>query len=251
MSKKWAAAISFNPYFLSNELLTLFEDFCIENSSSYAIITEKENDKRHIHAILLLEKWKEEKKGVRLDKFKDAVVKWQMKFDDNWDSKCNYVTRQGCKIVYNYEWREKYLEKNVDETTKIIADNLPENYDDYLPSELEQLKAIKLAEAKKNELIKDHFFNKLSIIFEEMKYSFDDCNGLEVLFLKKTCDFLADIMYVSKKIAVIQDPKRQRQVATSFYRYYLGLRNGCDRILSDSEAKLLESITAAKELGQG
>ena len=243
MSKKWCAAISFNPYVLNDDLLKSFVEFCVKNSVNQTVITEKTENAKHAHAVLLMEKWKDQK-GPRLDKFKDAIIKWQSMNDENYTLACKSVTMRGCKIGYNYDWRQKYLEKNEDGHTVNIIDNLPKNYDEYLPTAEEQLKFLKDKQEKEMASCKDPFFKKLCSLFDEMEYSFDDCHGIDVMLLSKSAIFLEDCMYKSKTISVIKEVKKQREICSSFYRYYLKIVTG-SRILTQLELKQKDAFEKA------
>lgn len=217
--KKWACAVTLNPNFLSDEFLKEFENWVKTHTSQYSIVTEKKDSKRHIHCTMLLQKWREKTKGRRLDRVKESLWKFQQKHDESVTPESKNVTYGGVRIIYNYDWENKYMKKNDD--TVEIAKHTPDKYDDYLPTAEEQLEAIRKAEEKKNALVKDQFFNKLATLWDENNYTFSECNGLYLLEKKATAIFLCDMMYKKKLISVIRDAKCRKNIINAFPQYYL------------------------------
>ena len=239
-TKKWAVAITFNPIFLTDELIKCFMVWVKTHALKWSVITEKEGEQRHIHAILLVDKWKETKKGRRLDKVKESLNKWQEKYDQNYVAKCKHVTNGGVRVVYSMDWVIKYMNKN--DSTEIIDENLPDVYDEYLPTAEEQLEWIRMKEEKEASLVKDCFFHKLVKLFDEMEYSFENCNGLIILKKQKTAIFINDLMYKSKVISVIRDIKCVKNIINCFYQYYESSTSNWSQYFTKDEIETLEKI---------
>jgi hypothetical protein len=217
--KRWACAVTLNPNFLSDVFLQEFEKWAKKHTSQYSIVTEKEDSKRHIHCTLLLQKWRDKAKGRRLDRVKASLWEMQQKFDESVTPESKNVTFGGVKIIYNYDWENKYMKKG--DSTVEIARFTPEKYDEFLPSASEQLEAIRKAEERKNAQVKDHFFNKLAKLWDENNYTFSECHGLSLLEKRQAALFLEDMMFEKQLISVIRDLKSRKQIVDLFPRYYL------------------------------
>lgn len=137
------------------------------------------------------------------------------------------------KIAYNDDYLEKYMKKDI---TELLLDKAPqaETRGDFYPSEEEQEKVQKEANAV------DHRFNRLEDLFCEWIQGKDEPSGF---FEQKVvvARFLADMMYVSKKIKVITDKKAKTQLCNSLTRYIHNI--GCiDDFLTEEEWKQYEDL---------
>jgi hypothetical protein len=116
------------------------------------------------------------------------------------------------KIVYNDDWLEEYMAKDVIE---LLIDNVPIGTDEFYPSQEEQEKVKSQSNAV------DQRFHRYAVDFKEWwdKPAEVPINKIDV------ARFLSDMMFHSKKYPVIIDKKNRVNIATSLYCYLHGSVN--------------------------
>ena len=164
-------------------------DWVKKQCEYYHVVTEKNDDERHLHAGLFLKKEKERKNVI-------SMLLNQMK---ELDGEERTVLRKGVKVMYNMDFIDNYLDK--DDDTKVIVSNLPDQYLGF-PEKAEDLNRKA-----------DPYYAKLEKLWYEHQNT-----GVEVC--GQTCrDFLFDMMYNKRLIRIIADDKRIMQVARHLMRY--------------------------------
>lgn len=189
-------AITFRPRDgVTDKQIKKMEEYCRKKCDYYYLITEKEGTDRHIHVGMFLKK----------KMLKGSVAIELLRMYPELDSDERRVARKGIKIQYNLDWIEKYLDK--DDATTVISDNLPEraHLDAYWPPDEDQRKA----QAAKSV---DSFYAKLEMLWYEHRSP-----GVEKS-RENVRDFLADMMYCSRKIRVM-DRKKHLSVALCLTDY--------------------------------
>lgn len=191
----------------------------------YAIIEggEEKEQKRHLHAQCWYDTPRE--KGTLTKPLKRII---ECHFPE---STYDIAIKKGLKIAYNDDYLEKYMTKDI---TELLIDNIPAARADYYPSKEEQDKVVKKAN------VVDHRFNRLEDLFCEWIQGKDEPTGF---FEQKVvvARFLADMMYVSRKIKVITDKKAKTQLCNSLTRYIHSI--GCiDDFLTEEEWKQYEDL---------
>jgi len=175
----------------------------------YAYNIEMEDECRHLHAQV----WYDEPKSK--GDLTKALFRIQSRFDDDWSNASKKVLSSGVKIAYNDDFME-YMSKE----SPLIEDCPPECTDDYYPSKEEQDAVM----AKSNAA--DTKFHKYSTMFKESKwYSEEDHESDSGMISGKVrvADWIADVMFISKKIPVVQCPKIRSQIITSLTYYVYGV----------------------------
>lgn len=159
----------------------------------YYVITEKSDEKRHIHAALYLKT--EALPSTFNQKFKRVLSRH---CNDQTDLKVAYVG----KPMYNSDFLDKYLAKGDD--TVVIQKCLPEAAT--LESYYKNIK-------RKRKAVTDHFYDKLEMLWYEHRSTISNPT------LHELSEFLGDMMYDARKIRVISDPRRCKSIIYSLRNY--------------------------------
>jgi len=175
----------------------------------YAYNIEMEDEARHLHGQV----WYDEPKSK--GDLTKALSRIQSRFDPDWGNASRKVLSSGVKIAYNDKFLE-YMEKD----DVLIEDCRPNDTLDYYPSEEEQ----EATRAKCNAV--DTRFHKFLIMFKESTWyseenvQYDSC---QITGKLRVANWMADAMFNSKIIPVIQCPKIRNQVITSLTYYVYGV----------------------------
>lgn len=177
-----------------------------KTANYYQIVSEKDGCERHFHIQLWFDDKK--KKGDIKRKFERILSKeifWDV------DHKRHAIK---IKICYN-DWIMNYCEENElklngDDLSEMLLDNLPANTEDYYPSEEEQDKIIKKANAV------DQKFHHWLELWNVWEHKIDNPRLWDI------ASFLGDMMFKSKKVNVIVDDKARRQNCKCLLAYIQG-----------------------------
>lgn len=186
------------------EQITKFMKWVRKMCVYYYVVTEGEGATRHIHAGLFMYK------AQKRSNLCTALVR-QFPELDNEESR---ILKAGVRVQYDINFIESYLTK--DEEVIEIASTLPEvgKLEGFWPPAAEQAKA-KAAKAV------DKYFAKLEMLWNEHR-------GPSVEVTQKNVgDFLFDMMYDTRAIRCIVDPKRGKQTVTVLLNY-LSRKTVCD-----------------------
>ena len=180
-------------------------DEYLKKCDYYLVITEKEEEQKHIHACFFLKEERELKVFNRYWK-----RKYQYMLDEQrgiW--KYLYVG----KPVYNDDWISKYLKKN--DQTKVIYSKIPSK-DDRLP----YYRDIEIQDQKTRSA--DPYFNKLERLWEENdQFGSREENGFTI----RECNlyvierFLCYLMFDARVIKPVQNAARMRRLCKTLVMY--------------------------------
>lgn len=197
MTKVKSFAITFRPYGgVTDDHISTLETWCKKKSLYYAIVTEKLDSERHIHAAVILQQ------SMQLGNFGLTI---QRLFPDLSEDE-RKVMRKGVKVMYNIDWMEKYMNK--DDDTIEVSSRLPEEgpgyLDSYFPTPLESKKQTKATDA--------YYANLEKLYYEHVP------RHLEIS--PPVCrNFLYDMMYNKRIIRVIRDDRSIMQISRHLCRY--------------------------------
>lgn len=169
------------------------------------ICTEKEDEERHAHIQIWLDK--KTTKGVISTDFQRT----QSKLDPDWSEDANRVFRKGIDIAYS-DWYLDYCIMNGDkidtEASNIVFENIPSNTLEYYPSEDDQKKAL----AKSKSANKQYFSLKEKFINDgwELQYKGD---------MHTVGTFIYTEMFKNDTIPIIKDPKQRRWLVNCLLKY--------------------------------
>ena len=163
------------------------------------IVAEKEDICRHLHGVIYYDKPKRKYDlALVLKSFQEAEQGTELSYQEE------RVLKGGLKIAYNDDFFTEYTNKS---DSTLILDNLPENTKEYYPSEEEQ------AKVKRSSNAVDKTYNHLLDLWNESQRELSE-NAVKV--------FMYDMMYVQKKIKVIEDRKKFNQRCISLFHYING-----------------------------
>ena len=163
------------------------------------IVAEKEGICRHLHGVVYYDKPKRKYDlALVLKSFQEAEQGTELTYQEE------RVLKGGLKIAYNDDFYTEYTNK---EDSTLILDNLPEDTSLYYPSEEEQAKVKRKANAS------DQTYHHLLELWNDSKRELSE-NSVKV--------FMYELMYVSKQIKVIEDRKKFNQRCISLYHYING-----------------------------
>lgn len=180
--------------------------FC---NSTYFIgsqmVIEKDGPARHAH----IQTWTSEPKvkGDINNKL-ERVLKPFILTDNDYKAQIR-VLRNGTKIAYN-NWINTYcLENDIKENdiSILVVDNRPSDSEDYYPSEEEQNKCKRQANAV------DQRLQKLELMFEEW---WDQDTPISHCLIAA---FLCDLSFRSRQIAVMMKYSDRRNLVCALYHY--------------------------------
>lgn len=175
--------------------IAVFVAWCKKKCDYYYIITEKEDDARHIHAGIFL-KSKSTKSNLAtllLRLFKDFSVEEKS------------VLRNGIKMMYNADFINNYMDKGDD--TVVIETHLPEEAT--MDSYFSECPAPK----KKGPSSTDPFYANLEKLWWEHKRPIEETNPSNLR------NFLMNMMNNKRLIRVIADNKKIYQISCALSRY--------------------------------
>lgn len=166
-----------------------------KNCEYYFVITEKEDDQRHLHASLFLKKPKTRSNFCTdmLRLFKDL------------DPEEKAVLRKGCKFQYNAGWMKSYLEKG--DSTVEIEKCLPEAH--HLEHYFKEVPDLQ----KKGPKATDPYYANLEQLWYEYKRPIEECNPENIRH------FLMNMMNNERKIRVIADNRKIFSLSCALARY--------------------------------
>lgn len=201
---------------VSDNDIQKMEKFIKNKCEYWHLITEKEDDSRHIHAALILDK-----PMTRSDV--SIYLKRMFKHLDPDEQK---VMLQGLKVMYNVDFINHYLDK--DDHTVVISTNLPEQ--GYLES---YFTPKPLPSQQRKRLAYHSMMEELEALWYEHQSTHVDVNTANVR------DFLYDMQY-NKRVIGLMDDKKCNQVSRWLTRW-----------MNKAERCLLELPPFEKEEGPG
>lgn len=150
--------------------------------------------KRHLHAQVFYDEPRE--KGSLTKALKRIVLK------NDAEAKTHIAVK--VKISYNDDFIDEYMTKDI---TELIRDEIPNETGDYYPSEEEQKKVKEKS-------------NAVDFVYHYWKELWDDYEKKsEEPTLVEIARFLANMMFVEKKIKVISDKKHRVEKTKSLWMY--------------------------------
>lgn len=150
--------------------------------------------KRHLHAQVFYDEPRE--KGSLTKALKRIVLK------NDAEAKTHIAVK--IKISYNDDFIDEYMTKDI---TELIRDEIPENTSDYYPSEEEQKKV----KEKSNAV--DPTYHYWKELWDDYEKKSEEPSLVEI------ARFLANMMFVEKKIKVISDKKHRVEKTKSLWMY--------------------------------
>jgi hypothetical protein len=163
------------------------------------IVAEKEGICRHLHGVIYYPNPKRKYDvSLVLKSFQESELGRELDYNEE------RVLKGGLKIAYNDDFFTEYTNK---EESTLILENLPDNTTEYYPSEEEQAKVKRAANAV------DKTYNHLLELWNESKRELSE-NSVKI--------FMYEMMYVQKKIKVIEDKKKFNQRCISLFHYING-----------------------------
>ncbi len=178
---------------VTDDDVSIFNLWVSKHAEYYYIVTEKEDEERHIHAGVFLKK-KKSHSNMNLD-----MVRLFKRLSPDEKS----VLRKGVKIMYNRDFLDNYMTKG--DSTVIISRNLPEE------SFLEGFDWPVLK--KKGPSAADPYFAKLEELWYEHKSPIWEVNPANCRH------FLADLMYNKRILKCITDNRKVYQTSCTLSRY--------------------------------
>lgn len=200
MSKVKTYAVTFRPYNgVTDEQIAKLCKWCDKKYHWDSLITEKLDDKRHVHMAVYLEQ------PVAAGNMRNTLTRLFKELSEEERT----VFRNGIKIMYNHDWLTNYLEKGDD--TVEIASRLPTTegpgyLESYYPPPLEDRE-------NKAKRAADAYYANLEVLFYEHQPRHLDVNPENVRH------FLYDMMYAKRLIRVIADDRKILQVSRHLSRY--------------------------------
>lgn len=186
-------AVTLRPHHgISDGQVDKFVKWCRKKCKYFYVITEKDDENRHLHAGLFLLTAMSQSNLcttlLRLYKDLEDVEK--------------RVFRNGIKVMYNMDWLDKYLKKG--DSTIVVEDNLPESghLESYFPEPKE----------KKKKEGANPYYEKLEKLWYEHKEPQYEINTINARH------FLFKMMYAKDIIKVIGDDKKIIQTARHLVR---------------------------------
>ena len=163
----------------------------------YHIITEKDDECRHIHAALIL----------KMEQNKSNLTTLLIRLFKDFTTEEKSVLRKGVKIMYNNDFITKYMDKN--DSTVVIASCLPEisHLESYYP------KTRPLQKGEKGSM--NPYYKHLSELWYEHappQYEINTINARHFLF---------KMMYAIDAIKILKDDNTIKQTAKHLVRYLL------------------------------
>jgi len=161
----------------------------------YYVITEKEDDARHVHAALFL------KKATSISNLATTLTR----LFPSLSSEELAVFRKGIKSMYNKDFLETYMQKG--DSTVVLATCLPEM------ATLDSYFADVPNPKKRGPSHADPYYANLEKLWFEHKRPIDECNP------ENLRHFLMAMMNKKRLIRVISDNRKIFQLSCSLSRY--------------------------------
>lgn len=194
-------AITIRPRFgVTDDQVKKFDSWVRKNCDYYYVITEKDDDARHVHAGIFL------KKHEILSNLCLRLTRLFKELDH--DEKT--VMRDGVKRMYNGDFMSSYMAKQ--DATVVISKNLPEE------STLEDYFREVQPPQKKGPSCTDPYYGNLEKLWFQYKRPIEESNPVNLRH------FLMRMMNVERVIKVIADNKKIFQLSCALSRYI----NKCD-----------------------
>lgn len=202
-----------------------FEEKILKKIGSYEFhhaVAEKEGVSRHLHFQL----WLSDPK--RIGDVKKAFTRICEK-EEWWDvaHKINCIKARSC---YN-DWYDGYCSGNEEKSndfTEILLSNVPPITSIYYPTDAEQQAIMD----KSNAVDKNMFH--LETLWNDWKLSRP---SLKLSDKEEVAFFLSDMMFSSRKIRVIQDAKKRKELCVSLHAYINKVVN-CKLFLTNEDYEI-------------
>lgn len=189
-------ALTIRPYGgITDEQIELVRKYVVRKCDYYSLITEKEDDQRHLHAGLFL------KKSASRSNVCNEVLRL---FKDLTPAEKS-VLRDGIKVMYNADFVNNYLTKG--DNTVVIARSLPE------VKTMENYFAAVPPKKKKGPASVDPFYANLEKLWYEHKRPVEECTPQNLR------NFLMKMMNEVRVIRVIADNKKIFTISCALARY--------------------------------
>lgn len=159
----------------------------------YKIVSEMEDDARHLHIAGI---------AKREATISSHNQKWKRKWKDVFEEDGSIWSVAFCgKIWYNMDWASKYCEKK---GASIIEDNLPEraNIETYF----------KDVQTKKNNVASPYYQRLEDLWYQWAPPQMD-------VTLENVNEFIHDMECISRRIRIIPDPRRRKSTIYALCRY--------------------------------
>lgn len=199
--KSWALTI--NPTYLDEDMIKGVTAWIKRQCKYWHIITEKKDERRHIHAGCF---WKDI--GISR-KYLNQALKGLKCFEDC-SSADKWQLGEGTKIMYNSDWLDKYMDKADD--TVVINSNIPEKHhlEHFWPTAIEQTKAKQKALINK---ATDKYYAKL----EQMWYQYRG-PSVEINY-ENVAMFMSDMMFSARLLRVNSNTRKLSATIMCLVKY--------------------------------
>lgn len=225
-------AYTFSPSQLNMESVDALVNWSQKQSFSVLVLENKEGGKLHAHGQI----WCND--GRAKHKVKDALIKIGERTDKNWDfdHKCNAVN---VKFAYNDDFVTNYICDNdikTNDDTDIRVWNVPDGDSSRFYPTQEEQEAIK---NKSNAV--DLYMYELEVLYKEWE---KDNNPDVDTYIWTVGKFLGDMMFKSRRIKVMRDPKHRKDLAKSLL-LYIKKSTSCYNFMFEEDKELFQN---AKQL---
>ncbi len=167
------------------------------------VVSEKEGTQRHLHGQIFYEK---PKRKFDVNKALNLLCQRSV---TGWDLSQQRVLHQGTKIAYNDDWWLNYTNKESE--SELLYHDIPGNTVEYYPTPEQQ----QSVQARTNAV--DKTFHHLVELYEAdpppLANDFPDEEDIR--------KWLYCLMYIDKKIKVIEDRRKFNQRAKSLFHYII------------------------------
>jgi len=181
---------------VTDEQVTMFANYLRKQCDYYHLVTEKTMAERHIHAGFIL------KKEISRSNLSTNLMRL---FKDLTPTEKS-VLRKGLRIMYNWDFVNNYLNK--DDDTVVIQSHLPEegHIESFFPP--------------KPTPVSETIAKKCSLYYHELERMWYEhvSPGTEVNTMEAR-NFLFNVMYNKRCLAVIRDDKQIIQTARHLVRW--------------------------------
>lgn len=172
---------------ITDEQICHVDDWIHKTCHYYHVITEKSGKERHLHAALFL------KSCTTRSNLNNRMLSIKRMDLDHTEKK---VLRSGTRIMYNHDFWSNYLDKG-DETVEISSN---------IPDDLDILEAFYPEQGDKR-MVKQFkgstWYVRMEQLWQESDFVINDIKDEEHVRA-----FLHKMMFVDRKIEVIDDPRR-------------------------------------------
>lgn len=165
-----------------------FDLWASKTCDYHVIVTEKLDKERHIHAALFL------KACTTRSNLNNRILSIK---DINLDATEKKVLRQGTRIMYNDDFFDKYMDKEDD--TQVISENLPDD------REVLQAYYPEVGDKRASKEFKGSVWY---LNCEKLWYEYEGYPFTVHLDYRHVSCFLHQLMFVDRKIEVIDDPRK-------------------------------------------